>query len=320
MDVTQLYPSIPTDVGMLAMRNILKDFITPKSCLNNILNIIYTIMTVNIFSYEEKLYLQTKGTAMGTPIAVIYAIIFLHWLEKDIVDEFKNKGSLLLYIRFIDDIFTIFNDINDEKRFYEKLNQQNTNISITGIMSAKSVPFLDLWVYLGNRYEQTNKVDLLPYQKEINKYLYLPPFSYHEDFSSFISGELKRYVRNSSNLEGYLSLKRIFRLRLKRRGYKDTTISNAFRKVTYNCRKKYLLSNNNKNNNTNNTNNTNNSANIIRLICTRNPVNTVVNIKDIINQHKNKLPTYFANTKLQIVYRNAKNIGRKLRERRDSES
>ena len=54
---------------------------------------------------------QVKGTAMGTPMAVNYANIFLDIFETDMLEEYEKKTNLrpYLWLRYIDDVFFIWN-------------------------------------------------------------------------------------------------------------------------------------------------------------------------------------------------------------------
>ena len=57
-------------------------------------------------------YIQKIGTAMGTSFSVTYATIFMIWLETPIIEEFR--AQILLYKRFLDDIFMIWSGSSAE--------------------------------------------------------------------------------------------------------------------------------------------------------------------------------------------------------------
>ena len=56
--------------------------------------LILLVLKSNIFRFNEKLYKQIKGTAMGTPMAVNYANIFLEKLELKMLDDYAKKTNL----------------------------------------------------------------------------------------------------------------------------------------------------------------------------------------------------------------------------------
>ena len=74
---------------------------------------------------------------MGTPMAVNYANIFLEKLESKMLDDYEKKTNLrpLIWIRYIDDIFFIWNNGEDSlKDFikfcnnYSSATKMNSNI------------------------------------------------------------------------------------------------------------------------------------------------------------------------------------------------
>jgi hypothetical protein len=67
--------------------------------------------------FEDKYYLQTEGTAMGTPFAVVYAIIYLHYHESIVLSKLRFKP--IYFKRFIDDIFLIVQSKEQGKKFLD---------------------------------------------------------------------------------------------------------------------------------------------------------------------------------------------------------
>ena len=69
---------------------------------------------------------QLKGTAMGTPMAVNFANLFMSKFEDDMIQAYEREHNHrpVLWLRFIDDIFFIWNgDENSLKTFIEYCNQ-----------------------------------------------------------------------------------------------------------------------------------------------------------------------------------------------------
>ena len=66
------------------------------------------ILENNYFEFNDKYYLQTHGTAMGTTMAVSYANIFMAVLEEEILKNAPEGLTPLEWIRFLDDIFPIW--------------------------------------------------------------------------------------------------------------------------------------------------------------------------------------------------------------------
>ena len=70
-------------------------------------------MTLNNFVFNGINYLQKKGCAMGTKCAPSYANIFMGWFEEKFIFPLLTNLSDF-YLRFIDDIFLIWNGTKTE--------------------------------------------------------------------------------------------------------------------------------------------------------------------------------------------------------------
>jgi len=70
------------------------------------------ILKENSFQFSRKDYLQTHGAAMGTKMAVVFANILMANIEKEILRQSTYKP--LVWKRFIDDVFSLWNITEDE--------------------------------------------------------------------------------------------------------------------------------------------------------------------------------------------------------------
>jgi hypothetical protein len=84
------------------------------------LKVLKTIMENNIFKFSNTFWVQTKGTAMGTPAAPLYSILTFGYHKNNTI--LKNfKSNLIYYKRFIDDIFGIWlENPNDNNTQYDQ--------------------------------------------------------------------------------------------------------------------------------------------------------------------------------------------------------
>ena len=132
---------------------------------------------------------------LGTPMAVSAAVIYMATLEEPLL----SSDGLLFYKRFIDDIFFVWSGtLFGLYSFLNRFNNLTLTIKITWNMSTEKVIFLDTEVGL----DQENPSQLItrPYQKPLNRYLYIPFTSYPPSHAkrSFTKAELIRYARLSS--------------------------------------------------------------------------------------------------------------------------
>ena len=88
MDVRTLYSSIP-HIKACEIFMIENGFTSME--IRNITKIIDFILTHNYFEFNDKSYIQTHGTAMGTKMDPTYANIFMCNFEKYLLDNCTDK-------------------------------------------------------------------------------------------------------------------------------------------------------------------------------------------------------------------------------------
>ena len=70
-------------------------------------DLIVTILKCNTLKFGERFFHQIEGTAMGTPMAVNLANLFMGKFETDLLNDYQNKynKSPGIWLRYIYDIF-----------------------------------------------------------------------------------------------------------------------------------------------------------------------------------------------------------------------
>lgn len=225
-DVKNLYPSIPINFGITCMKDILTNhpLLNPGD-LNFVLDLLRWVLENNYIAFENQTYLQISGTAMGTPVAVSYANIVLHCIERKCLSPIS--GSVILYLRYIDDLFIVMSSTQAGQQFITAFNGMNPSIQLDAVNIGTAGIFLDMDLSFS---ALQRKITVKSYQKPTNKYLYLPPTSAHRMhiFSNFIYNELVRYRLLNSNITDYLWMVSTFKIRLKRRGYSEDFLAPIF--------------------------------------------------------------------------------------------
>ena len=104
-------------------------------------------MNNNTFMFGDTYWIQLCGTAMGTSCACIYATLFYTYHEKTALLPIFHQ-HIILYVRFIDDIFVIWkNDCEDIfKEFKNSLPYGKLEWDTTPIDTMCN--FLDLTLYI----------------------------------------------------------------------------------------------------------------------------------------------------------------------------
>ena len=186
MDVCSLYPNIDHEEGALACRQALdkrKDKSVPSDYISDI---ILFILRSNTLKFKEKYFHQVKGTAMGTPMAVNFANLFMSKFETELLENFyKDQGiKPLSWIRYIDDIFFIWKgDLVSLQNFLSYCNTfaekkgYKSKIKFTSEFSKTEVVFLDKRVKI---HEQQSLITEL-HCKPTATHTYLHRLSDHPD-------------------------------------------------------------------------------------------------------------------------------------------
>ena len=82
IDVVGLYPNIPHDEGLIAMRKALDLRKDKTISTESLIELAECVLKNNIFEHNLSFYKQLRGTAIGSKMAPPYAIIILRDLEK----------------------------------------------------------------------------------------------------------------------------------------------------------------------------------------------------------------------------------------------
>jgi hypothetical protein len=225
-----MYPSININDGLSLLKEAIVQFNTKQNEHNKIdcqfiIDLAEFVLKNNYFVFGLNTYwLQMSGTAMGTPLAVTFACIYINQLEQLTIKALQNNGIVfnqicLYYRRYIDDIFAIFTSEEEALQFVNTFNEMRPGqIELITTHIGKSVTFMDLDIMIS---DETNKIYTKIYQKPKNAYLYLPPSSFHQKhiFQNTITAELRRYKLKCSLDEDYCNIKNEFYIRLLTRGY-----------------------------------------------------------------------------------------------------
>ena len=119
-DVSALYPSIDISEGLKALEWFMKSNNFDDFRIALFLSLAEWVLTNNVLECKGRfsgLFRQVRGTAMGTSFSVTYAIIYMLYLENQILPDFLNDCAL--YGRYIDDILLIWKgDVASFNRFW----------------------------------------------------------------------------------------------------------------------------------------------------------------------------------------------------------
>ena len=130
-DVKALFTSIPIQHTLNIIKKLLEEDTSLQQRTSMAVKHIYCLLefclTNTYFSFQGKLYEQKEGPAMGSPISLIVANIFM--------EDFENRALATspctpkIWKRFVDDAFTVIR--KDQKEvFLDHLNSIHNSIHI----------------------------------------------------------------------------------------------------------------------------------------------------------------------------------------------
>jgi hypothetical protein len=136
-DVVSLFTKIPIE-GAVEVINKITDEETTK--------LVEICLKSTFFSFQNEIYEQTCGVAMGSPLSLVVANLFMEDLESKSLASSPLKPKL--WIRFIDDTFVIWPHGHENlKKFVDHLNNYSEHIKFTMEIEVDgSLPFLDVCV------------------------------------------------------------------------------------------------------------------------------------------------------------------------------
>ena len=105
IDVVGLYPNIPHNEGLEAIRKAFDKRDNQTISMDSLIVLAECVLKNNFFEHNMRYFKQLQGTAIGTKFAPPYAILFMGYLEDKILNSFVEKP--LVWWRYIDDIFMI---------------------------------------------------------------------------------------------------------------------------------------------------------------------------------------------------------------------
>ena len=201
MDVKALYPSVPRDKTREAVAQALQVRTDQETSIETILELMDLVLENNFLSFNNKFYVQKEGTAIGSKLGRNYACTYLGEWEHELLT--KSKFQPKAYLRYIDDIFGIWEYSLDElERFSKLANSIHPNIQLTLRSSKEAIEFLDVKVILN----ADNTISTNLFEKETNAHMYLHKNSNHprttkENIAYGLALRSKRICSNDNDYE-----------------------------------------------------------------------------------------------------------------------
>ena len=220
VDVVGLYPNIPHEDGLAALKKVLEKREEKPISTNALLELTECVLKNNIFEHNESYFKQIQGTAIGTKMAPPYAILFMSELEETFLASSPLKP--FVWWRYIDDIFMIWQHGEEKlKDFLKELNNCHPTIKFRSNYSQEKIDFLDVQVIRSGNQLIT---DLFVKPADTHQYLHASSCHVYHSKRAIPYSQTLRLNRICS--DGVFVYKRCIELEawLGKRGYSDKMV------------------------------------------------------------------------------------------------
>ena len=173
-DVSNLFTNVPLDftIDLILKKVYGKRAVKTKLKRAELKELLEMCTKEMHFTFDGKVYQQTDGVCMGSPLGPVLANVFMVYLEETIVP--KLQTSMPVWKRYVDDTFTLVKrgKLNE---IITKLNNFHSNISFTHeIEQEGKMAFLDVLI----KKEENGSVQTGVYRKATNNSIYIHWNSY----------------------------------------------------------------------------------------------------------------------------------------------
>ena len=146
-DITSLFTNVPLEETLkICLETLYRDADVPKPSIpEDILEKLLLKATKDVeFSFDGVMYRQIDGIAMGSPLGPTLANIFVGHCESILAEKAQWP---LLYDRFVDDTFSIFESEENAEKFFKVLNGMHPALKFTiEEEENQCLPFMDVFL------------------------------------------------------------------------------------------------------------------------------------------------------------------------------
>ena len=135
IDVVGLYTNIPVEEGLDAVKEALEERNDKNVSTEFIIRLLELVLKNNLFQFNNQLFLQLIGTAMGTKCAPNYSNLFMaKKIDQEVIKMASKHGEgvfpIRMFKRFLDDIIMLWcGTVESLHAFIKEINTINSQIS-----------------------------------------------------------------------------------------------------------------------------------------------------------------------------------------------
>ena len=145
-DVSSLFTNVLQDETIAICADTLYNIPDSQPCIPKevFVELLYSATSTVEFSFDNTIYRQIDGVAMGSPLGPALANIFVGYYEEKLFSEISKPA---VYFRYVDDAVIIFQYEKKSEKFLIKLNGLHSSLQFTFEKEKNnSLPFLGIHV------------------------------------------------------------------------------------------------------------------------------------------------------------------------------
>ena len=145
-DVNSLFTNVPLDETIAICADNLYNIPDSQPCIPKevFVELLHSAASTVEFSFDNTIYRQMDGVAMGSPLGPALANIFVGYYEEKLFSEISKSA---VYFRYVDDTFVIFQNEKESEKLLIRLNGLHSSLQFTFEKEKNnSLPFLDVHV------------------------------------------------------------------------------------------------------------------------------------------------------------------------------
>ena len=173
-DVSNLFTNVPLEltIDLILKKVYQKKMIKTKLRKGELKELLEVCTKEMHFTFDGKIYQQTDGVCMGSPLGPVLANVFMVHLEETIVPQLQD--IMPTWRRYVDDTFTLVKK-GKKDEVIAALNSFHPNIKFTHeVEKDQQIAFLDVMLTK----EENGKVQTSVYRKPTNNSIYIHWQSY----------------------------------------------------------------------------------------------------------------------------------------------
>ncbi|XP_023240079.1 uncharacterized protein LOC111638581 [Centruroides sculpturatus] len=114
IDVISLYPSVPYFEAIMLANILFLNSSYPASRVLHLHEALSLITQNNYFQFNGKIYKQTQGIPMGSPLSPILAELVMRNIEHQVFNAPLTIQYPLMYLRYVDDVLIAWDSSNED--------------------------------------------------------------------------------------------------------------------------------------------------------------------------------------------------------------